>query len=132
MAQDHVERLLDEITAWASHQTQILVAALVGSHARGCASPESDIDLILITSHPQVLLNTLEWIHLFGQAEKHQIENYGRLISIRVWYAEGHEVEFGITDERWADIPIDSGTQHVISDGMQILFERDELLSRLT
>jgi hypothetical protein len=58
-----------------------------------------------------------------------QIEKYGMLISVRVWYTDGRKVEYGLTDERWAASPLDAGTQRVIAGGMQVLFERAPLLS---
>jgi hypothetical protein len=39
------------------------------------------------------------------------------------------EVEYGLTDETWVATPFDDGTCRVISDGLQILFEREPLLS---
>ena len=59
-----------------------------------------------------------------------QAEDYGLITSIRVWYIDGREIEYGITDERWAAIPLDEGSRRVISDGMQVLFEQNHILSR--
>lgn len=74
-------------------------------------------------------MNEGRWIQRFGQVQQQQIEDYGLLTSIRVWYADGREVEYGLTDEKWAAWPLDEGTRRVISDGMRILFERAPLLS---
>jgi hypothetical protein len=52
------------------------------------------------------------------------------LTSVRVWYGDGREIEFGLTDERWAAVPLDEGSRQVIEDGMRILFERGNILSR--
>ena len=52
------------------------------------------------------------------------------MTSIRVWYSDGLEVEYGITDERWTAVPLDEGSRQVIADGMQVLFERGTVLSR--
>ena len=49
---------------------------------------------------------------------------YGKVSSLRVWYLGSHEVEYGFTDETWSAWPVDDGTRKVISDGMQILWER--------
>ena len=70
---------------------------LVGSYARGSARDDSDIDLVLLTDEPQMVLEALKWIDHFGVVEKHQTEGYGKLTSIRVWYQNGAEVEYGIT-----------------------------------
>jgi hypothetical protein len=44
-------------------------------------------------------------------------------------YMDGLEVEYGLTDETWAAMPLEEGARRVISDGMRILFERELLLS---
>jgi hypothetical protein len=49
----------------------------------------------------------------------------------RVWYGDGLEVEFSLTDPGWASLPPDPGTQEVVSDGAQILFDREGTLAML-
>jgi hypothetical protein len=58
-----------------------------------------------------------------------QSEAYEVLTSIRVWYKDGREVEFGITGEKWAALPLNEGTKQVIIGGMRVLFERGKTLS---
>ena len=130
MLTDRVNQFLNDVTRWASTQSDIQALALVGSHARNAATVTSDVDLVLITTEPNRYLHNLNWIWRFGTVEKHQVENYGLLTSIRVWYTNGCEIEYGITDESWAAVPLDKGTQQVIEDGMRILFERGTTLSR--
>lgn len=127
-----VNKFLDEFIHWASAQPGVQALALVGSYARNAAKATSDIDLVLIADDPDRFLHDLKWIENFGMVEKYQIENYGLLTSVRVWYAEGPEVEYGLTDERWAAIPLDEGSRRVIADGMRVLFERGPILSRHT
>jgi hypothetical protein len=50
--------------------------------------------------------------------------------SLRVFYRNGLEVEFGLTDPAWAALPLDEGTRQVIAGGMRVLFERGHNLSR--
>jgi hypothetical protein len=69
-------------------------------------------------------------VQRFGTVEKQQIEDYGNLTSLRVWYREGLEIEYGLTDERWAAIPLDEGTRRVMAGGIRVLFERGDMLSR--
>jgi 3-methyladenine DNA glycosylase AlkD len=59
------------------------------------------------------------------------VELYGRLTSLRVWYVDGPEVEFGLTTRDWAAQPLDAGTGQVIMEGFQVLYERQALLSPL-
>ena len=93
-----VNKFLETITRWAASQPDILALALVGSHARETATDTSDIDLVLITLKPDTYISNSEWVRHFGTIEKKQIESYGLVISIRVWYLDGLEVEYGITD----------------------------------
>ena len=82
--------------AWASEQPDVQGIALVGSYARGAARADSDIDLVLLTDQPRKYLDAVQWIDRFGVVEMHQTEDYGKLTSLRVWYANSVEVEYGI------------------------------------
>ena len=127
---EDIRAFLDPWIAWASDRPDVQGVALVGSYARGEARDDSDIDLVILTDRPQQYLNDLRWIERFGEAEKTQVEDYGRLQSLRVWYRNGVEVEYGITQPDWASVPLDPGTRQVIRGGMIVLFERGTLLSR--
>ena len=127
---EHIRDFLDAFVNWASAQADVQGIALVGSYARAAARNDSDIDLVLLTDTPRKYLDDIKWIERFGMVEKHQTEDYGKLISLRVWYQNGPEVEYGITTPDWAATPLDAGTRRVISDGMIVLFERGILLSR--
>ncbi len=115
---------------WASAQPDVQAIALVGSYARGAARVDSDVDLVILTDQPQKYLEDTTWPARLGVIEKYQSEDYGKLVSLRVWYSDGYEVEYGITTPYWAATPLDPGTQQVINDGMILLFERGDLLSR--
>ncbi len=130
MKKEQVDSFLEDLARWAVSQNDMLAVALVGSYARGAATPDSDVDIILVSSHPDLYLKDSSWAADFGVIEKQQIEQYGMVTSLRIWYADGLEVEYGITDKRWAAIPLDAGTRQVICDGIRVLFERREILSR--
>ncbi len=125
----HIHKFIDPFVTWAAAQTDIQAIALVGSYARGVARDDSDIDLVLFTEQPAKYLTDITWVEGFGQIEKHQSEDYGKVTSLRIWYLDGPEVEFGITTPDWAVMPLDAGTKQVIEDGMVVLFERSALLS---
>ncbi len=127
-----INRFLSEFAEWAGSQPDITAAALVGSHARGMAKETSDIDLVLLAHEPQRYLDDTHWTERFGAVQQQQVERYGKVTSLRVWYTDGREVEYGLTDETWAAAPLDAGTARVIADGLRVLFERRPLLSRLT
>ena len=94
---EHILDFLDAFITWASDQPDVQGVALVGSYARGAARDESDIDLVILTDQPPKYLENILWVERFGVVEKHQTEDYGKLISLRVWYQHGIEVEYGIT-----------------------------------
>lgn len=130
MKKEQVDQFLKDLARWARLQNDLLAAALLGSYARGAATPDSDVDILLISSQPEQYWKDSSWTAKFGVVEERQIEQYGLVTSLRIWYAGGMEVEYGIADERWAALPLDAGTRQVISDGIRVLFERGNLLSR--
>ena len=130
MTTEEAERFLKRFSNWAFAQTNIKAMALVGSYARNAETETSDIDLVIITTQPEVYLQNQRWVDNFGKVGRQQVEDYGLLTSIRVWYVDGPEVEYGISDERWSALPLDEGTRQVIKDGMRIIFEREPILSR--
>ena len=92
-----IRDFLDDFIAWASAHGDVQAIALVGSYARGAARDDSDIDLVVLTNQPQRYHEELKQIERFGTVKKYQTEDYGKLTSIRVWYQNGIEVEYGIT-----------------------------------
>jgi uncharacterized protein len=127
-----VTSFLQKIQAWALQQPGILAVALVGSHARRAARPDSDLDLVLLTTHPQDWIMNPDWTAAFGAVQLVQMEEWGLVTSLRVFYHNGLEVEFGITTADWAALPLDSGTAAVIANGMQILVDKGGLLAGIT
>lgn len=127
-----MEIFLRAVTEWASAHPAVLAAGLVGSHARGTARPDSDVDLILIVSDPPLFFASAEWINRFGPVRAFQDEDWGRLRSRRVHYATGLEVEFGFAGDDWADThPVDPGTKHVVAEGLRRLYDPEMRLSRI-
>jgi predicted nucleotidyltransferase len=127
---EDIREFLDAFIAWASARENVQAIALIGSYARDEARDDSDIDLVMLTSQPETYLEDIKWMEHFGQVEKYQIEDYGKLISDRVWYQNGMEVEYGFATPDWVATPLDAGTQRVLRDGMIVLFEQGNLLSQ--
>ena len=132
MATPRVDAFLFEFKRWAATEAGIQAVALIGSHARGMATPESDVDLIVVVSLPNIYLKHRQWTSLFGSVEREQLEDYGKCQSLRVGYSDRFEVEYGFVAEAWAALPLDEDTRKIVSDGMKVMFERKPLLSRLT
>ena len=120
---------IEDFMRWSKKRRDIRALALVGSYARKTAKETSDIDLVIITEKPEAYLTDTEWVRVFGRAIAQKAEDYGKLTSLRVWYENGLEVEYGFTTREWAETPLDKGTKQVIDDGMRVLFEKEVLLS---
>jgi hypothetical protein len=134
-----VERILQTILAWATVRPNIRAVTLVGSHARGTARPDSDIDLMLLTTDPDTFradntwVDRIDWHSIDTHPQKWQDENYGAAWSRRVWLdAAPMQVELTFAPLSWANAnPADAGTRQVISGGCRILYDPDALLVRL-
>jgi predicted nucleotidyltransferase len=125
----NVRVFLQSVVEWAKNEPDLLALALVGSHARGEASPESDVDLILLLRNPKEYLNDRDWISEFGEPRHIVQEDWGKITSLRVLYTEGLEVEYGLSNLEWGSDPSDEGDAHVIGNGLIVLYEKDEHLS---
>jgi predicted nucleotidyltransferase len=126
-----VEDFLTQVTEWAVARTDILAVALVGSYARGTAHRDSDVDLVVLTATPLEYTAKVDWARQFGSVAGHEIENWGRVTSVRVWYESSLEVEFGFATPEWASAPLDEGTRRVVAGGIRVLMDRDAVLSAL-
>jgi len=91
---------------------RIAAVARVGSHARGAATAASDIDLVLLVHGPRPYLDDTHWVERFRAVRQQQVVNYGRVTSLRVWYQDGREVEYGLTDETWTAAGCRHGAGH--------------------
>ena len=131
LSMGNLDRFLDDFTAWVRQHTAILGTAIVGSHARGTARADSDLDLVILCQDPSILLNDDSWLQRWGQATSTNVEDYGALTSLRAFYAGGLEVEFGLTTPDWAAIPVDPGTRQVVSGGIKILHDPEGLFEDL-
>lgn len=124
------DELVKAVALWAENHVDIVSVALVGSHARGNARVDSDVDLVLQCASPARYLGDLIWISEFGVAKDVSVEDYGVVQSVRVFYEDGPEVEYGITSSEWARLPLDEGTLKVLRDGVKVLLDRDGSLNR--
>jgi predicted nucleotidyltransferase len=123
-----IAEFLSAIARWGAAQPDVTGVALVGSYAQGSAAGSSDIDLVVLTGCPDRYLEHTDWAKDFGRVRQQQIEDWGKVTSLRVWYKDGLEVEYGLITPEWAMSPLDAGTRRVIEGGMLVLFERDGLL----
>jgi predicted nucleotidyltransferase len=128
---EQVDRLLRDVVGWAAAQEQVRAVLLVGSWARGDARDDSDVDLVLLVDDPTSFIRSLGWAAAFGQAERLQKERWGKVTSVRAWYAGGLEVEFALASADWARQPLDPGTLRVLEDGFRPVYDPQHMLSQI-
>ena len=124
----HVERtarFLEHLQAWIAPREDVRALVVVGSVARGDARPDSDVDIVMLTTRPARYLERVEWVAEFGAARRVELEHYGKVTSVRAAYDEGLEVEFTIAAADWVSAPLDPGTEAVARDGIVVLLDRD-------
>ena len=126
------EAFLSALAEWATRESEIMAIAVVGSHARGAARADSDVDLVLLVANPERYFASADWIKRFGEICSFRDEGWGRLRSRRVYYVSGLEVEFGFSDAAWASTdPVDLGTKTVVAGGLLCLYDPQRILRLL-
>lgn len=130
--------LLEIVTAWAGSRGDIVGLALVGSWARDTASPDSDIDFILLTPNPDVFristtwLTEIRWPKIGLSVQSCRDVKYGVVWSRHVKLSDGMVIEFSFGFPSWAaTCPCDAGTRSVVSRGCRILFDPEGLLQNV-
>jgi uncharacterized protein len=127
-----LQPLLDRVVSWAESVPEVRAIALVGSWARGEARANSDVDLIVLALSPEGLVSDTSWTACVGPPTLVTVEEWGAIRSVRVRYANGQEVEFGIGSVAWAQTsPVDPGTRRVVSPGFLPLHDPQQLLAKL-
>lgn len=123
--------LTDQLRQFADEEPDILALLIVGSYARGTNTPDSDIDAVIITRNKQRMVENQQFIGYFGRVSRQQTEYYGACTSVRAWYEDGMEVEFGLVEPSWMDQPLDEGTRQVLRDGYKVIADRGGLFCGL-
>ena len=126
-----VSRFLRAFVGWSQLQRDIVGVALVGSHARHTANQNSDVDLIILTLAVEKYFSSDDWLSQFGEVSDSRFEQWGRVQTLRAFYKHGLEIEYNFTNPDWASLPMDSGTQRVVKDGLKILCDPQGVLGAL-
>ncbi len=124
-----VGSIFGTLKSYAKKKESVECVLLVGSYARGTNREDSDIDVVLITSEKAALLEDPGFINAFGHVVKQQTEYYSACTSIRVWYEDGKEVEFGIVEQSWIAKLLDAGTARVLNDGYRLILDKKGFLN---
>src|SRR5882762_6260799 len=94
-----ITSLLTILVRWAANESRILAIALVGSYAQGKARPDSDVDLVILTSTPEAFRQETQWMqeiaweHIQAHITRWRDAEYGPLWSRHVQLSTGLEVE---------------------------------------
>lgn len=124
------QEFIDNFTSWAKNEENIQGVGLVGSHAKGTAKPDSDIDLMIIVKDKDCYIKNSDWMNNFGKVEKVKDENWGNVKTKRVFYTNGLEVEYNFDTKTWANL-LNEGTKRVVTDGMKILVDKEHILGAI-
>lgn len=129
---DDVERFLASLVAFAEARDDVRAVALVGSRARGVARPDSDVDVVMLSTEPETYIDGDDWIRRFPGATLLATRRWGALTERRLLLGNGIEVDFGVACPSWASTqPLDPGTARVARDGLVVLHDRDGLLAQV-
>lgn len=86
---------------------------------------------MIITANKSFLVQDKSFIEYFGIVINSKIEYYGAYTSIRVWYQDENEIEFGMVDPSWISLPLDSGTRKVLTEGYKIIIDKKHYCQNL-
>jgi predicted nucleotidyltransferase len=122
-----VDLLLEKFKEWSEQQTHIKGVAVVGSFARGDFHSNSDLDLTIISTNKDLTLDIIKNEFNFGNIESSSLEEWGILTSIRIFYGNGLEVEYGVVTDQWVKEPLDEGTKNVVKNGFKVVTEKEDI-----
>ncbi|MFD9395335.1 nucleotidyltransferase domain-containing protein [Streptomyces sp. NPDC060000] len=127
-----MRRVVDRVTRWAANRSDVVGLLLVGSCARGAARPDSDVDLVVLSTAPARYAEDDGWTREPALGEVVRVQEWGPLTEWRYVTVSGLEVEVGVASVRWARIdPVDDGTRRVVTDGARPLYDPAGILGAL-
>jgi predicted nucleotidyltransferase len=75
---EHPARILEVIIGWEKVHEDIRGVAMVGSHARGTARRDSDIDLVVLADNPEAFRTDGSWIEVIDWSSADvKVANWG-------------------------------------------------------
>lgn len=69
------DAFISRLERWSAGEPGIKAIALVGSHARGTARADLDIDIIIICTDPSQYLESTNWLSAFGEIQNAERED---------------------------------------------------------
>jgi hypothetical protein len=137
MLAPQVAQLVDALREWASQRVDIVGVALVGSHARAAAGPDSDVDFVVVTTTSESYRAggwpaQIKW-PAGDEVQPHWIDvTYGALWARHLELASGTRVEVGFAAPAWTQTdPVDPGTAVVVGGGWVVVWDPTGILAGL-
>jgi leucyl-tRNA---protein transferase len=110
----------------------VIAVALFGSRARGTERPDSDVDVLLLTSDVEKHFKDDGYITSFGSFRYARREKWFSGETIRAFYRqENGQIEFNFVPLNWADLPVGDEARRIVSNGMRILYDPQGILEKL-
>jgi predicted nucleotidyltransferase len=119
--------LIGNFITWSEQQTHIKGVAVVGSFARGDFRSNSDVDLTIISTNKELTLEKIKNQFNFDNIESSTLEEWGILTSLRIFYANGLNVEYGVVTDEWVKEPLDEGTKYVVKNGFIAITDKEDI-----
>lgn len=135
MTASRYRSLLQEFRTWATGESAVRAAIVVGSQARVTepADEWSDLDVVIFHEHPEQLLGSTDWVERFGPVLLTVVEPTAVFESRerRVLYRDGRDVDFAVFPAR----ALAGLAQHpeglaVLGRGYEVLADKDGQLPR--
>jgi predicted nucleotidyltransferase len=122
----------DRVARWSAKRSDVAGLLLVGSCARGVARPDSDVDLLLLSTTPERYAADDAWLRELSLGEVVRVRAWGPVTEWRHVTASGLEVEVCVGSTAWARTdPVDAGTRRVVTDGARSLHDPSGMLGEL-
>ena len=123
-----IASFVEAVRTWAAARPDVHGLALVGSYARGKATPESDVDLLFLVENVEHFLRDMRWTQSLGDPTRMETEAWGNVRSVRIWYRDGLEVEFSVAGKGWAGLPLDPGSAQILRERTVALLDPSGIL----
>src|SRR5271163_579624 len=118
MSPETAENLSALVAEWVARQPDLLGLALAGSWARGNARPESDLDVVILTTDQDRYRRDAAWLDALGLEDagyrivSRTPARYGVVWSWHLDLAPDAKLELAFAGPGWAAInPVDAGTR---------------------
>ena len=118
--------------AWAAVRADVAAFGVVGSYARRRPGMGSDVDLVLLSSRPELYGAWTGDDSPLAPAQLIRHQQWGPVTEWRFRRPSGLHVELNVASPSWAEVsPVDPGTARVVRDGLQIVHDPAALLARV-